>query len=45
MKKYLVIRKIMFYCVGNEVTLAELGQFFTKRAVEDFITYGFIKEI
>ena len=45
MKKYLVLRHINFYAATNKVTLKQLGQFFTKRAIDDFVKYGFLKEI
>lgn len=45
MKTYKILRHVNFYAVGNEVTLEDLGKFFTKMAIESFVTYGFIKEI
>jgi hypothetical protein len=45
MKQYEILRHINFYAVGNEVSLEDLGKFFTKMAIESFIEYGFIKEI
>jgi hypothetical protein len=44
--RYTVIRPIWFYAaLSNEtVTKNQMLQFFTERAIEDFIKYSFIKE-
>ena len=44
MNKYKVIRQILFYAAGQEVTLQELGKFYTRKAIEEFIKFNFIKE-
>jgi len=44
MKIFEIIRPILFYCRSESVTMGQLKQFYTDRAIEDFITFGFIEE-
>ena len=45
MKQYEVIRQILFIRAGDTVDLAKLGKFYTRKAIEEFVKYGFLKEI
>ena len=43
MKKYKVLRHTNFFAATNEVTLEQLGEFFTRKAIDSFIEYGFLE--
>ena len=43
--EYKVLRHINFFAVTNVVSASKLNQFYTTKAIESFITYGFIEKL
>ena len=44
MKKYIVgDRHILFYPANTEVTEEQLKQFYTEKAISEFLKYGYLK--